>query len=172
MILEAFLVMNKHKVELYISHNYPIFCITTLYVIFTILLLSVLTFWGAQLPNKAHVSYSYVLIKLCLFIHTEFVYYLWFHQLRNGAIDAEFWNSWRPRQKNRRICEKFELCMMQLTGKLNQKVCLLTKAVQHHWVVNKSFSKVKNSNKERRIRYARLRNLNNTYLIPQEDTIL
>ena len=61
---------------------------------------------------------------------------------------------------------------LQLTGKLNQKVCLFTKTVQHHWVVNKSFSKLKNSNKERRIRHARLRNLNNAYLIPQEDTIL
>ena len=29
-----------------------------------------------------------------------------------------------------------------------------------------------NGNKERRIRHARLRNLNNTYLVPQEDTIL
>ena len=35
-----------------------------------------------------------------------------------------------------------------------------------------SFSKLNNSNMERRIRLARLRNLNNIYLVPQEDTIL
>ena len=36
----------------------------------------------------------------------------------------------------------------------------------------KASAKLNNSNMERRIRLARLRNLNNIYLVPQEDTIL
>ena len=89
-----------------------------------------------------------------------------------GTIDAEFWSSWRLRQKNRRICKNFELCMIQSTGKLNKKMHVFINIVRHHWVVNESFSKLNNSNKERRIRHARLTNLNNIYLVPQEDTIL
>ena len=89
-----------------------------------------------------------------------------------GTIDAEFWSSWRLRQKNRRICKKIELCMIQSTGKQNKKMHVFLNIVRHHWVVNESFSKLNNSNMERRIRLARLRNLNNIYLVPQEDTIL
>ena len=89
-----------------------------------------------------------------------------------GTIDAEFWSSWRLRQKNRRICKNFELCMIQSTGKLNKNMHVFLNIVRYHWVVNESFSKLNNSNMERRIRLARLRNLNNIYLVPQEDTIL
>ena len=62
--------------------------------------------------------------------------------------------------------------MIQSTGKLNKKMHVFINIVRHHWVVNESFSKLKNSKKERRIRLARLRHLNNIYLVPQEDTIL
>ena len=62
--------------------------------------------------------------------------------------------------------------MIQSTGKLNKKMHVFLNIVWHHWVVNESFSKLNNSNMERRIRLARLRNLNNIYLVPQEATIL
>ena len=57
MILEAILVLNKHEVEYLFSRT------ITPYEIFTILLFSVLICWDAHLPDKAHVNYSYVLIK-------------------------------------------------------------------------------------------------------------
>ena len=38
-----------------------------------------------------------------------------------GTIDAEFWSSWRLRQKNRRICEKFWAVYDSVDGEAEQK---------------------------------------------------